>query len=109
LEEYWRVKALSRVVFFMWTVALGKILTFDNQRKRTVIVMDWCCMYKKSGKSIDHFLLHYEVDRELWNLLVHLFGVDLAMPRRVRKLLVSLRVRWEAIKFWKFGGWLFYV
>lgn len=26
--------------------------------------MDWCCMHKKSGKSIDHLLLHCEVARD---------------------------------------------
>jgi hypothetical protein len=47
-------------------------------------------MYKKSGESIDH-LLHYKVAKELWSLLLHLFGVELVMPRRVRDLLVSWR------------------
>jgi hypothetical protein len=38
----------------------------NNLRKWRVIVMDWCYMYKKSGESIDHLLLHYEVPRDLW-------------------------------------------
>jgi hypothetical protein len=63
-KSIWKVKALLRVVFFVWMVALGKILTLDNLRKRNIIVVDWYCMYKKSGKSIDH-LLHCEVARDL--------------------------------------------
>jgi hypothetical protein len=32
----------------MWMAAFEKILTLDNLRKRHVIVVDWCCMCKKS-------------------------------------------------------------
>jgi hypothetical protein len=39
----------------VWTMALGKILTLDNLRKRNLIVMDWCYMCK-SRESIDHLL-----------------------------------------------------
>jgi hypothetical protein len=33
-KSIWRVKAPARVAFFVWTAALGKILTMDNLRKR---------------------------------------------------------------------------
>jgi hypothetical protein len=49
------------VAFFVRSAALGKILTHDNLRKRNVIVIEWCCLCKKSGESIDHLLLHCEV------------------------------------------------
>jgi hypothetical protein len=26
----------------------------DNLRKRNIVVVEWCCMCKKSGESIDH-------------------------------------------------------
>jgi hypothetical protein len=29
------------------------------------VVVEWCCMCKKSGESIDHLMLHCEVAREL--------------------------------------------
>jgi hypothetical protein len=85
----WRVKAHSRVVFFMWSMALGKILILNNLRKMNVIVVDCCCMSKKSEEFIDHLFLHCEVARNLWNLLLNLFGVVWVMPRRVSELLVS--------------------
>ena len=55
------MKAPSRVAFFGWTAALGKILTHDNLRKRNIVVVEWCYMCKKSEDSIDHLLLHCEV------------------------------------------------
>jgi hypothetical protein len=36
----WRVKAPKRVAFFVWTAALGKILTHDNLRRRGIVVVE---------------------------------------------------------------------
>lgn len=41
---------------------LKKIFTLDNLRKMNVIVVYWCFMCKLSGESIDHLLLHNEVE-----------------------------------------------
>jgi hypothetical protein len=87
-KSIWSGKALLRVAFFVWT-ALGKILTLDNLRKRNIIVVDWCCMCKRSGESIDYLFLHCEVARELWIALFCLFGVEWIIPRRVTKLLAN--------------------
>jgi hypothetical protein len=54
---------------------LGKILTLDNLRKRGVVVVEWHCMCKRSGESIDHLLLHCEMARDLWSALFTLFDV----------------------------------
>jgi hypothetical protein len=48
----------------------------DNLRKRNIVVVEWCCMCKKSGESIDHLSLHCEVARELWSYILKLFGVE---------------------------------
>jgi hypothetical protein len=85
----WKSKVLPRVAFFMWTAVLGKILTMDNLRKKNIIVMDWCCICKKSGESIDHLLLHCEVAIEVWNMVFQLFGVMWVMPGRLNDCLGS--------------------
>jgi len=41
----------------------------DNLRKRYIIVIDWCCMCKKSGKTLDR-LLHFDIARDLLNLIL---------------------------------------
>jgi hypothetical protein len=71
----------------VWTASLGKILTLDNLRKRGLTVVDWCCMCKKSGESINHLLLHCEVARTLWSVLFTLFDVLWVMNGRVLDLL----------------------
>jgi len=53
------------VVFFVWTATLGKILTLDNLRKMNIIVMEWCCLCKICGESMDNLLLHCEVAIQL--------------------------------------------
>jgi hypothetical protein len=61
--------SLRAVFFFCWLVALEKILTMDNMRKRHVIVVDkYCCMCKKSDKFVNHFLFQCEVVDALWNV-----------------------------------------
>ena len=61
----------------------------DDLWKCRVVVLDWCCMCKKDGESIDHLLLHCHVARELWNMVFNLFGVHWVMPCDVVDLLAS--------------------
>jgi hypothetical protein len=72
-----------KLAFFTWTASLGKILTLDNLPKRHIIVIDWCCMCKKCGKTQDHLFLHCDVAREMWIMIFHMFGVEWIMPKRV--------------------------
>jgi len=88
-KSIWRVKTLTMVAFFVWSVALGKILTHDKLLKRNVVVIEWCCMCKKNGESMDHLLLHCEVARDLWSYIFSLFGIEWVMPRMVLELLTS--------------------
>jgi hypothetical protein len=80
-KSIWRIKiplrlvfltwtaSLGKMVFLTWTASLGKILTLDNLCKCHIIVIDWCCMCKKSGKTSDHLRFHCDVLRELWIII----------------------------------------
>jgi len=82
-KSIWRTKAPLKVAFFAWTAALGKILTLDNLRKKRVIVIDRCCMCKMTGETVDHLLLHCEVARALWYVILNRFGLSWVMAFRV--------------------------
>jgi hypothetical protein len=82
-KSIWRTKVPSKVAFFAWTAAHGKILTLDNLRKKRVIVIDRCCMCKMNGESVDHPLLHCEVARALWIAIFSRFSLSWVMPLRV--------------------------
>ena len=83
----WKSKVPPRVNFFIWTAALGKILTADNLRRRHVILVSWCCMCKGDAETIDHLFLHGKVAKEMWDTVFNLFGLTWFMPKRVVDLL----------------------
>jgi len=64
-------------------IALGKILTADNLRKRKIIIVDRCYLCKRDGETVDHLLLHCDVASTLWNHVFSRFGMSWVMPRRV--------------------------
>ena len=64
-------------------------MIIDNIKKRGLILVDWYCMCKESGESPDHLLLHCKVARELWDLVLGLFGVYWVMSRTVLDLFSS--------------------
>ena len=88
-KPLWKLKVPTKVSFFIWTTAFGKILTVDNLRRRQVVLVDWCCMRKQNEMTIDHQLLHWLVAWELWNMVCSLFGVHWVMPRGVVEHLAS--------------------
>ena len=57
-NSIWGVRAPRRVVFFFGTAAWGRVLTKDHLRKRGCTIMDWCCLCKSNGGSVNHLLLH---------------------------------------------------
>ena len=85
----WQSKVPTRVVFFSWTAALGKILTTDKLWKRHIAVLEWCFMCKRCGESVDHVLLHCPTTYELWSMVFCLFGIYWVMPYKVSEVLAS--------------------
>lgn len=61
-------------------------------------------MYKKCGESIDHLFLYCEFETELWNAILHLFGVDWVMHRRVSDMWEVGGDTWELIMLCKSRG-----
>ena len=88
-KAVWCSKIPARVAFFSWTAALGKILTLDRLWNKGVPVMDWCFMWKRSGESVNHLLLHCPIAFELWSMVWSLFGVIWVMPQSVANLFTS--------------------
>ncbi|KAF5464706.1 hypothetical protein F2P56_014761 [Juglans regia] len=94
-KSIWSSRVPSKVAFFVWTSALGKILTTDNLRKRGCVVMNWCYLCKKDGESVDHLLLHCEVTKVLWDEIFRRVDVAWAMPLRVVDLLCIMWYIWS--------------
>ena len=62
-------------------------MTNDNLRKRWLIVIDWYCICKRAGETVNHLLLHCPIVGELWSMVYTLFGVSWVMPKEVVELL----------------------
>ena len=86
-KNIWRSRVPSKVTFFVWSAALGKILTTDNLKKKGCVVLDWYYMCKKNGESVDHLLLHCEETRVLWDEIFLRVDIAWVMPMRVVDLL----------------------
>ena len=86
-------KVPTKVAFFLWTAALGKILTIDSFRRRWVFVIDQCCMCKSAEETINCLLLHCPAAQELWSVVFILLGVLWVMPRGMLDLLASWQAR----------------
>ena len=95
-KTVWKSKVPSRVAFFVWIVALGNVLTIDNLRRRWILILDWCCMCKRNGESVDHLLIHSPIAFDLKSMVFTLFGIHWVMPKTVEELLAC----WQG----KFGS-----
>lgn len=60
--------------FFVWTTVWGNILINDNLRKRTIILVDWCCLCRQSGEKVDHLLLHCNFTYAMWSAFWNSLG-----------------------------------
>ena len=74
-RSIWKQKVPSKVAFFVWIATLGTILTIDNLRKKKVLILDWCYIYKSNEESIDHLILHCPIVYESWSMVFTLFGI----------------------------------
>ena len=99
----WKSRAPPRVASFVWTASLGRIMTIDNLWKRHVLILDWCCMCKKGGETVDHLLLHCPLAWEVWSMVFDLFGVFWVMPHSIVELLDCWQGNFG--KHWNFLIW----
>jgi hypothetical protein len=85
--------------FFCVSTVLGKILTLDNLRKKQVIMVNRCCMFKRSEELVDHFL-HCDVASALWSALFTRFGLSWVMPSSVINLFAAIWKMMLICPFW---------
>jgi len=63
----------------------------DNPRKQHIIVVEWYCMCKNNGESVDHLLLHCDITSALRNTVFSSVGLVWTMPRRMVDLFAYWR------------------
>jgi hypothetical protein len=80
----WGVKAPKRVSF-IWTGALGKILTCDNLMRRGMFWPVGVACVRAAGRR-GNLLLHCAFASELWGFVFKTFGIYWVIPTRVLSL-----------------------
>ena len=101
----WKSKVPSRVALFVWTATLENILTIDNIRKRQILILDWCCMCKRNGKSVDHLLIHCSIAFDLWSMVFTLIGIHWLCRKQWWSCWLVGKESWGGIEIQLFG-WL---
>ena len=56
-----------------------------------LLILDWCCMCKRNGESVDHLLILCSIAFDLWSMMFTLFGIHWVMP----KTMVDLLACWQ--------------
>ena len=51
------------------------------------MILDWCCMCKRNGESVNHLLIHCPLAFDLWFMVSTLFGIHWIMSKTVVELL----------------------
>ncbi|RVW30374.1 putative LRR receptor-like serine/threonine-protein kinase [Vitis vinifera] len=80
----------SILSFFAWEASWGRVLTLDRLQKRGWALANRCFPCQTFEESID-YLLHCEKTREVWMLLLSLFGVSWVFPFSVKETLLGWR------------------
>ena len=81
----WNYWVHSKVSFFAWEAAWGRILTLDMLKRRGIVLANKCFLCEEMEEAIDHLLLHCSKARLLWDLLLAIVRVNWVFPLIVRE------------------------
>ena len=87
----WNSCVQPKLSFFAWEALWGKVLTLNCLQKRGCALSNRCFLCQMFEGSIDHLLLHCEKTRDVWMLLLSLFGVSWVFPFSVKETLLGWR------------------
>ncbi|KAJ9708505.1 hypothetical protein PVL29_000510 [Vitis rotundifolia] len=103
-KNIWVERVPSKIVFFTWEAAWGRIMTLDRLQRRGWQFPNRCFLCGCKEESVNHILIHCTVVKVLWDLVLGLFGVKWVFPLTVKEVLFSWRgafVGKKREKLWK--------
>lgn len=69
-EGIWRIKAPSKVLFFMWTALKDRIATLDFLKNKGMLLPNMCPLCFGDTESAVHILLHCLFVWEVWSSIL---------------------------------------
>ena len=89
VKNIWIASVPSKVSFFVWEAAWGKVLTLDELQIRGWHLPNRCFLCGCAKETIYHILLHCLVVRPLWEIILSLVGVSWVFSKDVKDILLS--------------------
>lgn len=72
----WHLKVPSKVVFFLWTTARGRLPTIDLLQHKGIILLSVCLLCMKEEESADHLFIHFPFVAKVWGMFLGEIGLD---------------------------------
>ena len=73
-RSIWNPIVPPKIGFFAWEASWGKVLTFDQLKRRGVTFANRCFLCEEEEESIDHLLIHCPKAKMLWELFLAVVG-----------------------------------
>ena len=70
----WVDRVPTKLAFFVWEAAWGKVLTLDRLQKRGWQLPNQCFLSGSEEENVNYLLIHCTVARVLWEIVLCLFG-----------------------------------
>ena len=88
-NNIWVERVPTKIVFFAWEAAWGKIMTLDRLQKREWQLPNRYFLCGCEEENVNNILIHCIVVRVLWDLVLGLFGVQWVFPETIKEVLFS--------------------
>ena len=85
----WVDRVPTKLAFFVWEAAWGKVLTLDRLQKRGWQLPNQCFLSGSEEENVNYLLIHCTVARVLWEIVLGLFGAQWVFPETVKEVLLS--------------------
>ncbi|RVX10927.1 putative ribonuclease H protein [Vitis vinifera] len=73
-SNIWVDRVPTKIAFFAWKAAWGKMLALDRLQKRGWQLPNCCFLCGCKEETVNHILIHCTVARVLWDIVLGLFG-----------------------------------
>ncbi|RVW40846.1 putative ribonuclease H protein [Vitis vinifera] len=85
----WVENVPSKLTFFAWEAAWGRVLTLDRLQKRGWQLLNRCYLCGSEEENVNHLLIHCTVVRVLWEIVLGVFGAQWVFPETVKEVVLS--------------------
>ena len=85
----WNPVVPPKIGVFAWEATWGKVLTFDQLKRRGMTLVNRCFMCKEDEENIDHLLIHCKSAKMLWNLFLSIVGTSWVFLQSVLHTLLA--------------------